>query len=86
LEQLNQLTTANYCRIYWQSILNLLGSASSPINFAGEAIEETTFMPQIAAAHDLFGLFLFWLYKLMLCYLFDSIELAQTMQWRLDNI
>ncbi|MFB2980286.1 AAA family ATPase [Microseira sp. BLCC-F43] len=77
LMQLNQLITANWCRIYWQSILNLLGVGSEPSILSGEALQEAEFLPLLLEAHDLFGLYFFYLYKLMLCYLFGEIESAQ---------
>ena len=77
LMQLNQLTTANFCRIYWQPILNLLGATDQPCLLAGDALQEAEFLPQLLSAHDLFGLYVFHLYKFILCYLFGQIDQAQ---------
>ncbi|WP_199249073.1 ATP-binding sensor histidine kinase [[Phormidium] sp. ETS-05] len=76
LVDLNQLTPAKWCRIHWQSILNLMGLAESPMTLAGEAFQETELLPQMAAVNDLLGLYMFWVYKLMLCYLFGEIDWA----------
>ncbi|MEG4505480.1 AAA family ATPase [Microcoleus sp. F6_B4] len=77
LTQLNQLTTANYCRIYWQPVLNLLGVAEHTTFLSGKALEETEFRPQLQSAKDGYGLYIFHLYKLMLCFLFGEIEPAK---------
>ena len=77
LVKLKQLVTAGWCRIDWQSILNLLGVGEDPSILSGEALQETKFLPLLVEAHDFLGLFRFNLYKLMLCYLFGKIEAAQ---------
>ncbi|MFN6515336.1 MAG: AAA family ATPase [Nostoc sp. CreGUA01] len=77
LMQLNQLTTANYCRIYWQPVLNLLGVGEHTTLLSGKALEETEFRPQLQSTNDGYGLYIFHLYKLMLCFLFGEIELAK---------
>jgi len=77
LMQLNQLTTANYCRIYWQPVLNLLGVGEHTTLLSGKALEETEFLQQLQSANDGYGLYIFHLYKLMLCCLFGEIEPAK---------
>ncbi|MFN6527622.1 AAA family ATPase [Nostoc sp. ChiSLP03a] len=77
LMQINQLTTANYCRIYWQPVLNLLGFSEHTTLLSGKALEETEFLQQLQSTNDGYGLYIFHLYKLMLCFLFGEIEPAK---------
>ncbi len=77
LEQLNQLTAANYCRITWQGILNLLEGIEHPEIFSGEAIQETEFISLLLSNNDLYGVYLFYLYKLTFCFWFWKIEQAE---------
>ena len=77
LLQLKQFTTANYCRIYWQSILNLLEDTEDPSILLGKALQETELLPGLLGANDFFGLYFLYLYKLMLSYLFEEIESAE---------
>uniref|UniRef100_UPI00342CBF63 trifunctional serine/threonine-protein kinase/ATP-binding protein/sensor histidine kinase n=1 Tax=Okeania sp. SIO2F4 TaxID=2607790 RepID=UPI00342CBF63 len=74
LVQFNQLTTGNWCRIYWQSILNLLENPETPLILSGKAFQEQELIPDLTAANDLWGLYFFHLYKLMLAYLLGEVE------------
>ncbi|MBE9205250.1 AAA family ATPase [Nostoc sp. LEGE 06077] len=77
LMQLNQLTTANYCRIYWQAVLNLLTLTEKPTILSGEPLQEDELVSLLRSANDGYGLYIFSLYKLMLCFLFAEIEAAE---------
>ncbi|MEH2239769.1 ATP-binding sensor histidine kinase [Nostoc sp.] len=76
LENFKQGTTLNYCRIFWQTVLNLLGKAENPCILTGEALNEAKFVTQLVNANELTGLHYFWLHKLILCYLFENLSQA----------
>ncbi|MGK7925868.1 MAG: AAA family ATPase [Spirulina sp.] len=78
LMQVNQWTTANYCRIYWQSIVKLLGVANQPDLGAGKSRHrDPDVLPQLLQARDLLGLSVFSLHHVMLAYLFGDLETAR---------
>ncbi|MDZ8104059.1 MAG: ATP-binding sensor histidine kinase, partial [Nostoc sp. DedQUE12a] len=77
LMQLNQVGLANHCRLSWQSTLNLQGFGEHPCILSGEAVQETKILPELISDNDLSELYVFYSYKLMLCFLFGEIEQAQ---------
>lgn len=98
LVELNQSIAANYCRVHWQSTLNLRRVTEHPYTqcrtgsaiatqerciLSGEALQEAESLPLLISARDLFGLFMFYSYKLMLSYLFEEIESACTIAFEL---
>lgn len=76
LVRLRQLTAANWCRIYWQLTLNLLGFAENASILSGEAMQEGELLPQLLSSRDEIGLSYFYCHKLMLCYLWGEIQAA----------
>ncbi len=76
LSSFKQTTTLNYCRIYLQAVLNLLGKAENPCILSGEAYNEVQALPLLLAANDITGLHYFYLHRLILCYLFGEIDQA----------
>ncbi|MCT7984274.1 trifunctional serine/threonine-protein kinase/ATP-binding protein/sensor histidine kinase [Laspinema sp. A4] len=74
---LNQFTAANWCRIYWQTILNLTEGVEDPTVLSGEALQEPDFLAKACEEQDLNGLYFFYFHKLMLSYLFDEIDRAK---------
>lgn len=76
LENFKQGTTLNYCRIFWQTVLNLLGKSENPCIITGEALNEAEFVNQLVQANELTGLHYFFLHKLILCYLFENLSQA----------
>ena len=77
LVKLNQSLAANWCRSCWQSTLNLLGIAKYPTILSQNVDQEAEFISQMVSADDFLGLSSFYLYKMMLCYLFEEIEFIQ---------
>ncbi|MEO9123083.1 MAG: AAA family ATPase [Microcoleus sp.] len=76
LENFQQTTTLNYCRIYHQAVLNLLGKAENACVLTGKALNEEELLPQLIAANEFTGLHYFYVHKLILCYLFGDLSLA----------
>ena len=77
LVQLNQLMAANWCRSCWISTLNLLGIAKDPTILSRDTQQEAEFISQMVSTNDSLGLAFFYVYKMMLCYLFEEIESIQ---------
>ncbi|MEG4817312.1 AAA family ATPase [Microcoleus sp. K5-D4] len=76
LLDLNQLTTANYCSIYWETTLFLLGNPNNfEISFEEEGYEEKL-LSQSLASNDLYRLCSFYLYRATLRFLLEDIARA----------
>ncbi|MEG5041645.1 MULTISPECIES: AAA family ATPase [unclassified Microcoleus] len=76
LLDLNQLTTANYCSIYWETTLLLLGNPNKfEISFEEERYEEKL-VSQSLATNDLYRLCIFYLYRATLRFLLGDIARA----------
>ncbi|WP_421658992.1 trifunctional serine/threonine-protein kinase/ATP-binding protein/sensor histidine kinase [Leptothermofonsia sp. ETS-13] len=76
LSSFKQTTTLNYCQIYWQAVLNLLGRVKNPCILSGEVYDEAQALPLLLAANDITGLHYFYLHRLILCYIFRDIDQA----------
>jgi predicted ATPase/signal transduction histidine kinase/tRNA A-37 threonylcarbamoyl transferase component Bud32 len=66
---------------YWvamfrQAVLNLLGRCNNPIRLIGDAYNEEQWLPLAIQANDRLGIHLFYLNKLILCYLFGETNQA----------
>jgi predicted ATPase/signal transduction histidine kinase len=73
LLDLNQLATANYCSIYWETTLFLLGNPNKfEISFEEERYEEKL-VSQSLATNDLYRLCSFYLYRATLRFLLGDI-------------
>ena len=77
LIQLNQVTIAGWCKVYWQSILNLLGYSDDPTFLSGDVFQELNFLKQQEEVGDVHALHLFFLYKSMLSYTFGDVEASR---------
>ena len=60
---INQLTTANYCSVFWEATLFLLGNPNNlEISFEQEGYEEKL-VSQSLASNDFYRLCIFYLYR-----------------------
>jgi len=76
LLDLNQLTTANYCSVFWETTLFLLGNPNNlEISFEQEGYEEKL-ISQSLASNDFYRLCLFYLYRATLRFLLGDIARA----------
>ncbi|MEG4085668.1 AAA family ATPase [Microcoleus sp. POL10_C6] len=78
LMQLNQVATGNGCRLLWQFISNLIGSTEPPSTLSGEPFRDSESVPLWLSIHNRFQMCVFYLFKLILCYLFGESESAQS--------
>src|SRR6476661_4352073 len=73
LLDLNQLTAANYCTIFWETTLFLLGNPNKfEISFEQERSEEKL-VSQSLASNDFYRLCIFYLYRATLRFLLGEI-------------
>jgi len=70
LVNFKQVTTLNYCQIYRQAVLKLLGKTDNSCVLLGEAFNEEGLVSVFLEANDMTGLYCFYVHKLILCYLF----------------
>jgi len=76
IANLKQITFLNYLQIYRQSILNLLEPLEKPWLLNGIAYDETRMLPVHLEASDRTGIYVLYLNKLILAYLFDDHQEA----------
>ncbi|HLP91546.1 MAG TPA: AAA family ATPase [Nostocaceae cyanobacterium] len=76
LAKIGQKTALNYHNIYHQGILNLIDSSGNPWELVGDIYDETSMLTLHQQTNDGTGLWHFYTHKLMLCYLFQVIDLA----------
>ena len=72
LTNLKQIMPFNYCQLFRQVTLNLLGNAKNPRLLVGDVYDEAQVLPRLLAAKDQMALHFFYLHKLILGYLFGD--------------
>ncbi|MFN6464572.1 MAG: AAA family ATPase [Nostoc sp. DedVER02] len=76
LAQLKQEVAHNYLRVFYQSVLNLLGQSKCPWEIRGVVYDEQIMLPKHQQANDLYAMGTLYINKLILCYLFNEWEQA----------
>ncbi len=78
LLDLNQLTTANYCLVYWETMLFLLGNTDQIELSFEQPQSQAKLVSESLASNDLFRVFIFYLFRAILQFLERDIESATT--------
>ncbi|MEG3895232.1 MULTISPECIES: AAA family ATPase [unclassified Microcoleus] len=76
LLDLNQLTTANYCAIYWETMLLLLGNPEQKKLLFEQPSYEEQLVDRALSANDLMRVFTFYICRAILKFLLGDIDLA----------
>ncbi|BAY62152.1 multi-sensor signal transduction histidine kinase [Calothrix brevissima NIES-22] len=76
LVKIHQQSALNYTNLYHQVVLNLIEPTTTPWELVGTAYDEKSMLPLHEQTNDGTGLWHFWVNKLMLCYLFEVLDLA----------
>jgi signal transduction histidine kinase len=76
LEQLNQSVSANWLKIYLQSVENLSSTCALPQSLIGQVYDESKMLPLLQQANDRYGLFNVYTNKVVLAYLFEDFSQA----------
>ncbi|MCU0541247.1 MAG: AAA family ATPase [Oscillatoriaceae cyanobacterium Prado104] len=66
----------NYARVWQQTSLNLLGCAANPAMLTGTVFDETEMLPTLSEQNNGTTLFVIYVVKSLLAYLFEEPELA----------
>ena len=78
LEAIGQKTALNYSRPLWQAILNLRGHSNQPHRLVGKMMDEESLIPDYQKTQNRLGLWVIYLPKAILSYLFEEFEAALT--------
>ncbi|MGF2034720.1 MAG: trifunctional serine/threonine-protein kinase/ATP-binding protein/sensor histidine kinase [Nostoc sp. CmiVER01] len=76
IEKINQKTALNYNNIYHQVILNLIESKTTPWELVGAVYNERSMLTLHEKTNDDTALWHVFVNKLILCYLFQKLDLA----------
>ncbi len=76
IRQLKQDAALNYLEIFRQVVLNLTGDSDTPSRLIGEAYDEQTLLPRNIEANNKYAVCNIYLYKTLLCYLFQEYQEA----------
>ncbi len=76
LQHIGQTPVEHFQRIYHQAVLNLLGTEHTPYHLYGPVYDEREMLPKHHQAQAQTALFVLYLNKLVLCYLFGAYDKA----------
>ncbi|MBW4685483.1 MAG: PAS domain S-box protein [Komarekiella atlantica HA4396-MV6] len=74
--QIRRESPLNWIAMLWQTILNLLGRSENPSRLIGNVYHEEQALPHAIAVKDGTAIQMFYLYKVILCYLFGEYHQA----------
>ncbi|MEI6207862.1 MAG: AAA family ATPase [Desulfuromonadales bacterium] len=90
IKQLKQEMIVDWCRIYHQGILNLLGENDIPWELVGEVYDEPAMLPQLIEKGNKTPIVLDYYLKFQLCYLFEkyteAIDYSNQVEKFIDGI
>lgn len=75
-QKLQQEQSLHFINITWQTVLNLIGKAENPYCLIGDVYDESKTLQLYLEANDATSIFYLYIYKLMLCYLFEQEQEA----------
>ena len=76
LEKLNQQSAINYNKMHHQLVSNLIEPKTTPWELVGTAYDEKSMVALYERTNDCTGLWQLFVNKLILCYLFQALDLA----------
>jgi PAS domain S-box-containing protein len=74
--QIRRQSPSNWIAMLWQTILNLLGRSENPSRLIGSAYDEEQALSRAIAVKDGNAIQFFYLFKVILCYLFEEYQQA----------